>query len=85
MDGITVELHESMKDFVRERVTAGGYGSVGEYIRDLIQADQKREERIDALLLEGLDSGEPVPIADTYWEEKKLRLAERVGKTVVVQ
>lgn len=33
-----------------------------EYARDLIRADQKRRatERIDALILEGLDSGQPI-------------------------
>jgi putative addiction module CopG family antidote len=46
---------ESMKHFVQERVTEGGYCSVSEYMRELIRADQKRkvEARIDTLLLEG--------------------------------
>ena len=50
--------------------------------RELIRTDQKRkvEERIDALLLEGLDSGEPIPVTKEYWEEKKRKLTERLGK-----
>jgi len=87
METMNIALPESMKHFVHEQVSAGGYSSVSEYVRDLIRADQKRkvEERIDALLLEGLDSGEPVPVTKEYWEEKKRKLTERLGKTIVPQ
>jgi len=76
MDTMNIALPESMKQFVQERVGRGGYGSVSEYVRELIRADQKRsvEERIDALLLEGLDSGASFPIDAEYWAEKKRRL-----------
>jgi antitoxin ParD1/3/4 len=82
METMNIALPESMKHFVQERVTAGGYSSVSEYIRELIRADQKRtvEERIDTLLLEGLDSGQPIPVTPQYWEEKKRRLTERLSK-----
>ena len=84
METMNIALPESMKHFVQERVTEGGYSSVSEYVRDLIRADQKRkaEERIDALLLEGLDSGQPVPVTSEYWEEKKRKLTERLGKAI---
>lgn len=83
MDTMNIALPESMKQFVQERVAEGGYSSVSEYVRDLIRADQKRrvEERIDALLLEGLESGEPIPVTKGYWDQKKRKLAERHGKT----
>jgi antitoxin ParD1/3/4 len=82
MDTMNIALPESMKGYVQARVSEGGYGSVSEYIRELIRADQRRkaEERIDALLIEGLDSGEPIAITPEYWEAKRRRLAERLGK-----
>jgi len=82
METMNIALPESMKHFVQERVTEGGYSSVSEYIRELIRADQKRnaQERIDTLLLEGQDSGKPVAVTPEYWEEKKRRLTERLGK-----
>ena len=63
-----------MKHFVQEHVTEGGYSSASEYMRELIRAEQKRkvEERIDILLLEGLDSGQPIPVPPEFWEEKKV-------------
>ena len=84
METMNIALPESMKHFVQERVTEGGYSSVSEYVRELIRADQKRkvEERIDTLLLEGLDSGQPIPVTPEYWEEKKRRLTERLGKAI---
>ena len=87
METMNIALPEPMKHFVQGRVSEGGYSSVSEYIRELIRADQKRkvEERIDALLLEGLDSGEPIAVTKEYWEEKKRKLTERLGKTRVQQ
>lgn len=82
MDTMNIALPESLKTFVQERVASGGYSSVSEYIRELIRSDQKHrlEERIDALLLEGLNSGDPVEVTPAYWEAKKQRLAERLAK-----
>jgi antitoxin ParD1/3/4 len=87
METMNIALPESMKQFVQERVSAGGYSSVSEYMRELIRADQqrRREGQIDALLLEGLDSGEPIAVTAEYWEAKKRRLAERLGKAAVPQ
>jgi antitoxin ParD1/3/4 len=82
METVNIALPEGMKAFVQERVSEGGYSSVSEYFRDLIRADQKRrrEERIDALLLEGLKSGEPVEVTPEFWEAKKRRFVERASK-----
>jgi antitoxin ParD1/3/4 len=84
METMNIALPESMKHFVQERVAEGGYSSVSEYVRELIRADQKRkvEERIDTLLLEGVESGQPIPVTEEYWDEKKRRLTERLAKTI---
>jgi antitoxin ParD1/3/4 len=87
METMNIALPESMKHFVQQRVTERGYSSVSEYVRDLIRADQKRkvEERIDALLLEGLDSGQPIVVTPEYRDEKKRRLTERLSKATQSQ
>ncbi len=81
METMNIDLPESMKQFVQARVRGGGYSSTSEYVRDLIRADQRRqaEGRIDALLLDGLDSGDPIPVSPDYCEVKKRKLAERMG------
>ena len=87
METMNIALPDSMKHFVQDRVSEGGYSSVSEYVRDLIRADQRRkvEERIDAMLLEGLDSGPPIPVTPEYWEEKKRKLTERLAKAIQPQ
>lgn len=87
METMNIALPDSMKHFVQDRVSEGGYSSVSEYVRELIRADQRRkaEERIDALLLEGLDSGTPIPVTPEYWEEKKRRLTERLARAIQPQ
>ena len=87
METMNIALPESMKHFVQDRVSEGGYSSVSEYIRELIRADQKRkiEERIDALLVEGLDSGQPIPVTPEYWDAKRRKLTERLAKTIIPQ
>jgi antitoxin ParD1/3/4 len=36
-------------------------------------------------LLEGLNSAEPMPVTEEYWEEKKRKLTERLGKAIISQ
>ena len=51
--------------------TRTGYSTPSEYVRELIRGDRKRraKERLDALLLEGLDSGEALPATAAFWDE----------------
>lgn len=60
MQSMNISLPEPLKQFVDGQVAAGRYSSASEYVRELIRADEKRkaEERLEALLLEGLQSDE---------------------------
>jgi len=82
VETLSVALPESLKSFVQERIADGGYGSVSDYVRELIQADQKRRhnERIDELLIEGIKSGRPIEATRDYWDEKQRKLAARLPK-----
>ncbi|WP_152053698.1 ribbon-helix-helix domain-containing protein [Tautonia marina] len=73
---------ESLKSLVHRRVTEGGDCSASESVRDLIRADQKRqtEERIDALLVEGLHSGAPIEISPEFWEARRQKLSARLTR-----
>ena len=84
MTSMNVSLPESLRKFAEERA-AKGYSSVSEYFRELIREDQKRlaKERLERLLLEGLDSGEPVPVTPEYWEKLRARVREQTKKARV--
>jgi antitoxin ParD1/3/4 len=69
---MNISLPEELKEYV-EKQTHSGYSTPSEYVRELIREDQKRraKERLDALLLEGLDSGKPIPADAEFWTELK--------------
>lgn len=86
MMSLNISLPEAMRTFIDEQVKTGGYGTASEYLRELIRDDQKRksEERLEALLLEGLASGAPTELSSEDWEyirhEVKRRASQRKSK-----
>jgi antitoxin ParD1/3/4 len=76
---LNISLPQSLKDYVEHQVQEGGYSTPSEYLRDLLRQDQKRraEEKLEALLLEGLNSGEPIEVTEEYWENKRQELTAR--------
>jgi antitoxin ParD1/3/4 len=80
---LNVSLPKVLKDYVESRVNDGGYSTPSEYVRELIREDQKRRavEMLEALLAEGLSSGEPVKANRKYWAEKRRKLSERDRKS----
>jgi antitoxin ParD1/3/4 len=82
METLEVDLPDSMKRLAEGRAAEAGFGSVGEYVQELIRSDlqRRREERLEALLIEGLDSGPPIPVTPEFWEERKRRLLEEFGQ-----
>jgi antitoxin ParD1/3/4 len=67
---MNISLPDLMKAFVEEQVESGGYGSASEYVRELVRRDQKEraQARLETLLLEGLESGDPAPVNAEYRE-----------------
>ena len=82
MTTLNISLPESMRAFIEQQIAQGGYSTASEYIRGLIRGDQKRtaEKRVEALLPEGLQSGEPVEISDQWWNQKKADLVRRLRR-----
>ncbi len=78
MTTMNISLPDNLKDYVDTQVEQGGYSTSSEYIRELIREDQKKklEQRLNFLLLEGLESGKPIPVDEAYWEAKRRKLLE---------
>lgn len=73
MATMNISLPDNLKEYVDIQIEQGGYSTFSEYIRDLIREDQKKklEQRLNSLLLEGLESGEPIIADEAYWEARK--------------
>jgi len=80
MTTVTISLPESLKQFVDAQVASKGYGDISEYFRSLLREAQEREAdaRLEALLLEGLASGDPISVDDKFWSELRTEAEERV-------
>ena len=69
---MNVSLPEELKAYV-EAQSRNGYSTPSEYVRELIRNDQKRRalDRLDEMLLAGLDSGDPIPGDASFWADLK--------------
>lgn len=79
MTSMNISLPEDLKQYV-EAQTKSGYSTPSEYVRELIRADQKRraKEKLDTLLLEGLNSGDSIPVDAAFWDHLKQEALARL-------
>lgn len=79
---MTISLPEPMREFVETEVSNGNYGSASELFRELVRERQKQktQERLETLLLEGLESGEPIKVTQDYLDARRKTLLEKLGK-----
>jgi len=77
---MTINIDPKLEARLREKAEAEGL-TVSAYIERLVSADQGAEDELEALALEGLNSGDPIEVGPGYWEEKHRRLDERLKHT----
>lgn len=82
MTTLTISLSDSQKEFVEAQAVAGGFASASAYIAKLVeQAEIKKErDRINALLLEGLNSGPATPMTKQDWEDIRREVLGELAK-----
>ena len=69
---MNVSLPEALKDFVEDQVSARGYSTSSEYVRELIRKDRDRQ-RLRGLLLEGAASPQAVAADADYFDQLRSR------------
>ena len=71
VSSINFSVPDDLREFVDQRVARAGFSTPSEYMRHLIREDRKRaaQEQLEALLLEGLDSGASEPWTEADVEE----------------
>lgn len=82
MQTMNISLPDPMKQFVEEQVSAGAYSSASEYVRELVRADQKRhaKEQLEQILLNAINSGDPIDVTPKMVEEVRKRLRARAAQ-----
>jgi len=75
---INISLPKKLRAEIEQKIERESYGSVSEYLRELIRRDLRAQaiDNVDALLLEGLASGEAKPSGPAFWR----KLKAEVGK-----
>ena len=61
MPNITFSLPDDLHQFVADQLASGQYASMDDYLRSLVARARHGHEHLEALLLQGLESGEPAP------------------------
>jgi putative addiction module CopG family antidote len=76
MERVTVDLDDSLQEFIDHKVEAGEYSSPEDVVLGALRDAQIRESRarLNAKLQEALDSGDPVTVDADYWARKRARL-----------
>jgi len=82
MATMTISMPEPLRDFIESEVARGNYGSASEYFREMVRERQKAsaQERLEELLLEGLESGKPIEVTKEYIEQRRESLERRLKK-----
>lgn len=86
MTTLNISLPESMRAYIDQKVSLGGYSTASEYVRQLIREDQKAaaQERLELLLMEGIESGPSREMTAEDWEQLRRRVWQRQTESVDV-
>jgi antitoxin ParD1/3/4 len=81
MQSMNISLPDPLKQYVDGQISTGRYSSASEYVRELIRADEKRkaEDKLEALLLEGLQ-GEATALTPDDWQAIRQEAIAQVKK-----
>lgn len=77
---MSISIQPALEARLRERAEAEGL-SLEAYVERLVRSDEQAHEELERLALEGVNSGEPIEINLSYWQEKHRRLDDRLKKT----
>jgi antitoxin ParD1/3/4 len=74
MEKLDISLPEQIQAFIDEQIAVGGYSKEAR----VYPASEERiaKNRVEMLLVEGIESGEPIEATSQWWEEKRSGLLE---------
>lgn len=78
MASVNVNLSDDLQQFVLVQTEAGQFSGPGDYIQSLVARAKQNKESLESLLIEGLDSGDPIVLDDVEWKRIREDVAQRV-------
>jgi antitoxin ParD1/3/4 len=76
---LNISLPDQAIDFIEQQASIDGFSTPSEYVIHLILQEQERvaqKERVESLLIEGLESGAAIEITDDWWSQKRTNLQQ---------
>jgi antitoxin ParD1/3/4 len=80
MSTMNISLPESLKTYVDDQVSTGGFGTASEYLRTLIREDQERKQ-LRGLILDGARSPVVGEFNETYFDGLRQSIAKLASKS----
>jgi antitoxin ParD1/3/4 len=82
MQEITIQLSDTMKEFVDGRVAAGDYRSAADFVDHLLKEEQKRRalDYLKTKVRESEASGESEDITPEYWDEVRKTFRQKYAQ-----
>ena len=71
---MTITLTPEQEQLIQEQITSGNYTDPSDLISQALQLLLERDKankKLESLLIESLDSGEPIATTDDWWNSKK--------------
>lgn len=77
-----VSLPTSLREYIEERVAQDGYSNPSDYLREVVRADRRHhaKEKLERLLLEGLQSGEAEEVTPAHLAELREEVAAIIAR-----
>ncbi|WP_254512207.1 ribbon-helix-helix domain-containing protein [Anatilimnocola floriformis] len=79
MTNVTLQLSDDLQQFVASETQAGQFAGPAAYIQALIERAKLGKAKLADLLIEGLDSGEPIPLNTAEWQRIRAEVEQRRG------
>ena len=73
---MNLAISPDVENLLRSRAETEGM-TVEQYVERIARNEQQGEEELEALALEGLNSGESIVVDDDFWARRRARLRER--------
>lgn len=79
MGTVNLDLPEELQQFVNSQVELGEFECASQYIEALIERAKQGKDRLESLLIDGLDSGEPITLDAEQWSGIRAEVTDRLS------